>query len=500
MKDINKLGEKIVKRLATFEGLKNDVEGERQDIGTELRIIWEALESGQTVNGATNKKEWCAFAKIAPRYAQYLVKDGSRKNQTRTVVRVLDGMKIGLLGFEVDAGEGSVSVDFDKERIDTYKGKAAENRGDWSDKAGVWQHPVREISGQVSFDIEDATLTQEQVIVELLKKMKSGLKALHLWDDKLVAEYKEYVKEYLEYEADRKEDRSRSAKKAAETRKKKAPVKVKQTPAGKSVANLDKFRAQKVHAKQTFAERSTVRTQTVGGFFAYYDPKRDAKGEKPWVLVIEGATKAHLGYRRTREDAEELVKEKAKDASQTRFLAQEETAAKEEHTGQHEDCPECFEAVMAKEALDKLLSFAWKQWSKRLQTLINTWRNGRLHDADKYRVAFDKASEKYVKAVKRIISKTKAVVAPHQLSTETIVNEARGRMEGAIADKKRLEAQHPAAKALAAAVDGTELSWSQKVCIPGSPEREQWRKDLAWRREHPPIDPNEGDEFEGEGD
>jgi hypothetical protein len=67
------------------------------------------------------------------------------------------------------------------------------------------------------------------------------------------------------------------------------------------------------------------------------------------------------------------------------------------------------------------------------------------------------------------------------------------------------------AKALAATVDGATVSydtvayakaknWSQKVCIPGSPENEEWRKDLLYRREHPPIDPNADDEFAGEGD
>ena len=83
IKDINKLGEKVARRITSLEGPKKDVEGERRDIGADLRVIWEALENGQAVNGATNKKEWCAFAKITPRYAQYLVRDGSRKNQTR---------------------------------------------------------------------------------------------------------------------------------------------------------------------------------------------------------------------------------------------------------------------------------------------------------------------------------------------------------------------------------------------------------------------------------
>lgn len=45
-----------------------------------------------------------------------------------------------------------------------------------------------------------------------------------------------------------------------------------------------------------------------------------------------------------------------------------------------------------------------------------------------------------------------------------------------------------------------EKTWAQKVCTPGSPEREQHFTDVIWQREHPAIDPNKGDEFEGEGD
>src|ERR1039458_1208237 len=60
--------------------------------------------------------------------------------------------------------------------------------------------------------------------------------------------------------------------------------------------------------------------------------------------------------------------------------------------------------------------------------------------------------------------------------------------------------QHPAAKALAGAVDGVEpMTWHDKVCTPGSPEREQWSKELNYRREHPAIDPNADDQFAGEG-
>ena len=116
-----------------------------------------------------------------------------------------------------------------------------------------WLHKTKEIDGVVSFTVEDKTLTEKQVVGELLKKMKAGLKAMHLWDDKLVGDYKEYVKEHNEYAEEQKESRSRSAKKAAETRKKKAPVKT-ATPAPKEKA-FDKFKkavekatTRKVHA------------------------------------------------------------------------------------------------------------------------------------------------------------------------------------------------------------------------------------------------------------
>ncbi len=102
IKDINKLGENVARRITSLEGLKEDVEDERRDIGADLRVIWEALENGQPVNGATNKKEWCAFAKITPRYAQYLVRDGSRKRKKDTnrvrVVVIKEGMLVSFGG------------------------------------------------------------------------------------------------------------------------------------------------------------------------------------------------------------------------------------------------------------------------------------------------------------------------------------------------------------------------------------------------------------------
>jgi hypothetical protein len=279
-KDINKLGEEVAAMIKSAET-------DKARIAPKLREVWQALEDKQEVNGVKTKKEWAKKFGVTMRYCQYLVRDGSRKDQTRTTVRVLDGLTVGLRNLELDAGEGSVMVEFEKARIETYKGTIKERRqGDWSDKPadknGVaeWNHKVREIHGNVSFDVEDAALTEKQLVAELLKKMKSGLRAMHLWDDKLVPEYKEYVKETLDYHAEQKESRSESAKKAAETRKKRKNV----------------------------GFNPTVRTQTVGGYYAYHDFKKESKGHKAWVLVKESAPKKPLDFRWTREEAEEMVR------------------------------------------------------------------------------------------------------------------------------------------------------------------------------------------------
>ena len=45
--------------------------------------------TGETINGATTKTEWAKkVAKVSMRHIQYIRKDGNRKGQTRTTVRV----------------------------------------------------------------------------------------------------------------------------------------------------------------------------------------------------------------------------------------------------------------------------------------------------------------------------------------------------------------------------------------------------------------------------
>jgi hypothetical protein len=221
MTNIDKLGEEVAARIKSAET-------DRASIAPDLRKIWAALDAKQSVNGCSSKKAWADKFGVTMRYCQYLVRDGSRQRKKEAnPVRVLDGVKVGLRDYHADAGEGWVSVEFEKARIETYKGKMNEPRenGDWSytpaDKNGIldWQHKIVEIGGNVRFTIEDGTFTQEQIVAGLLKKMREGLKIMHLWDDKLVAEFEEYAKEDAEYQAERKESRSQSAKKAAQTRK-----------------------------------------------------------------------------------------------------------------------------------------------------------------------------------------------------------------------------------------------------------------------------------------
>lgn len=99
MSTLDTLGEKIKRRISTLNGMKEDVESERRDIGADLRKIWNAFSEAKknkvaiSVNGAKSKTEYAAFLGVEMRYCQYLVKDGSRKGQTRTTVRYAELLK-----------------------------------------------------------------------------------------------------------------------------------------------------------------------------------------------------------------------------------------------------------------------------------------------------------------------------------------------------------------------------------------------------------------------
>ena len=73
-----------------------------------LDLGWEALEAKQAVNGVTSKKAWAKKFGISLRYCQYLVRDGSRKNQPKAnanSVRVLSLKEDMIASFPVYVGD-----------------------------------------------------------------------------------------------------------------------------------------------------------------------------------------------------------------------------------------------------------------------------------------------------------------------------------------------------------------------------------------------------------
>jgi hypothetical protein len=164
-------------------------------------------------------------------------------------------------------------------------------------------------------------------------------------------------------------------------------------------------------------------------------------------------------------------------------------ANRENHTGQHEeDCPECFEHQMEQERLQLRWRTAYESWRKRIQTLIDTWRNGRLREESKYREEFEAAGEKFQKRLKR-----EGIERVNIMPIESILHEARGRMEGAIEDRKRTrpylstepEQVSERAQALAATVDSAVLPSDAEAILRVGTQC----------RENPACDPNnEGEE------
>jgi len=91
-------------------------------------------------------------------------------------------------------------------------------------------------------------------------------------------------------------------------------------------------------------------------------------------------------------------------------------ATKIEHTGQHEDCVECFEQ---ERILQATRSAANDKWKKRVDSLIRQWRQYRLRNPKKYRAEFEKAAAAYLKKV-------------GDYGKNSVID-GRGRMEAAIA-------------------------------------------------------------------
>ena len=127
--------------------------------------------------------------------------------------------------------------------------------------------------------------------------------------------------------------------------------------------------------------------------------------------------------------------------------------------------------------MDAKRTAAIRQWTKRIQTLINTWRNGRLRDENKYREEFEKASAKYLKKMEKL----------GDIHTPNHIHDGRCRMEGAIADRNRLRPY----------LSTTEVPdvLSDDNCPTESTFDAQAMLETGRHvRESEAVDPNEGDE------
>lgn len=127
--------------------------------------------------------------------------------------------------------------------------------------------------------------------------------------------------------------------------------------------------------------------------------------------------------------AEQVERKQAQEVS--------ETAPEEAHSGQHLEgddyCDECFEHQQEQERFQQKWDVAYQAWFKRIQTLIDTWRNGRLREESKYREEFEAACEKFQKRLKREgLEDWK-----HNATFSACIHDARGRMEGAITDRNK---------------------------------------------------------------
>ena len=367
--------------------------------------------------------------------------------------------------------------------------------------------------------------TPEKLTAAVYEKMVAGLKSLRLWKDSLKKQFKDYVAEEVDWQEERKEVRSRAAKKGAATRKRNSESGFqKKLDALRefNVRNAGEAPATKTHVAGTNRVSDGI-GWTLCGKAIHETQKGEGaalikNGEKPTC----GTCLKHKGYLYG-----EIQKKNRKEQEQRK--AEQEAAVEEKHTGQHEDCAECLEYEQEKqqqeERIEKKRSAAYKAWYKRIQTLIDTWRNFRLKEENKYREEFQKASDKYLARLKRGGLDTRGVYG------ESIVKEARDRMEGAIADRNRFypptapataeeSPVAPVAQALEQTIadtggvepkpweqaDWKEKSWHDRILVPGSPEREEWKerclrnaelqREIEIAEEDEEFESEEGDESE----
>lgn len=245
MTKLDQLGQDVAKEVKSLAAkLKNvatqqsGLDKDRISIQPQLRQVWDALKAGTVVNGCKTTKEWAEkFAKVTPRYCQYILK--GNRDRTEEVKRRTSGSPIKVLLTDVQFNSSRAIAFIWIEQVHEVKYQGArrdqmdisyrEDNGNVETKEFerlkkedkvVFTHTVQEVRGELAIKVEnDGTLNEKQLNTALFKKMVTTLQSMRLWDGSLSKEFTERVEESISFVATQKERRSDSAKRAAETRK-----------------------------------------------------------------------------------------------------------------------------------------------------------------------------------------------------------------------------------------------------------------------------------------
>jgi hypothetical protein len=536
---IDDIGKSVAADLKELFGDKKKMEERRKELQPELKQVWDALEAGQTVNGFTSKTEWAEkYAKVTIRYCQYIVKDGSRKNQKRELSS--PAITAHLNNVEFDAERAYCVIEFEQKHGLKYKGKRRsqldasypEDNGNPTSHAAyeklvkegkiVWTHTVRDVSGSVSFEVEneDGTLTEKDLVAALRKEMTATLKFMRLWADHLTEEFDAAVDDRAESYEEDKERRSRSAKRAAETRteKKEAAQAIKDR-----VAKANKQAQSVVHSyapesggkfsrcglhnldenRLKFATDDNIDCPACITAVKAAAPTKKKRFNLKRSLALTEANDAAASRRKTHAMATNGLTMCSRNPDENTLLVngdQEPTCSNCSYEwGIERDKKLLKKAPVVDKTKDSMKRFrAAKKAAKfyvgmmkeleavdgkyagLLSLYSHSDRDGFPWTPPQPFYSLPKTEKEFQAEYDKAISEFDAVLAE---------GEAMGILTTA-----------PREKTKAAAVDGADKSWTQKVVIPGSPEQRQWAADVAYRREHPCIDPNADDEFAGEGD
>jgi hypothetical protein len=470
-----------------------------------------AANGGFTWNGKTytSVKKWVPVAlKITYRAWRYRVTGGNqkrgtkkKKGETSVSPNQLSGINVNINGFTLNENSAWVSVEFGQEHRLTYKG-AKRNGTDWSqgypdkDPNAEWIHNVRDVHGTLSFTVEneDGTLdTDKKLVAALLKKMTTILKFMRIWKDSLVEDFKTMVAVEADWQEERKEVRRRAAKKGAATRKTKSESGVQ-----KKIDALREFNARNagekkakqpdttIHVSLTKAQANVI--ETLPPFDGGITPKGcgflgKGRGKRTNTLIFEADK-----YQETVKALVLALEQRAKDVQDEHYKARRGFRATEllDWTNKYP------EGIAAKQK-----DAERKGARKAIEGVIRAIIAGDLKSDDPAR----HAREWYEHHEEEV--QTELGAASERLDAEFEVKW--GNQETLSEPAKNLQAAIVAAGDVAVSKPWEDdpkawkqKSWSDRVCTPGSPEREEHLRQLLHRQEFPYVDPNEGDDHESD--